>query len=189
AFTPPERYEVVGGGYLSQKPEHMTSLRGNLLVGKDHPAIALRGALDSLEAQILVAQVAFQRLGLEAGVAELGEALDYVKSVLRAEVVEDDLGEMPLFGLSPDQLRARSHHPRRYFGIGHFAASVADGEAVVLLNALRTRAREAELVAYQMFKPADGAAGDRLGLIRALNRLSSAFYLMMFKAKTNQYGP
>ena len=30
----------------AEKPEHMTHLRGNLLVEKTHPRIALRGALD-----------------------------------------------------------------------------------------------------------------------------------------------
>lgn len=38
----------TGAGY-GEKPEHMTHLRGNLLVPKTHPRIAFRGQLDSLQ--------------------------------------------------------------------------------------------------------------------------------------------
>jgi ethanolamine utilization cobalamin adenosyltransferase len=186
-FTPPQRYECLGGGYLETKPEHMTALRGHLLVPKDHPLIALRGAIDSLEATILKAQVAFRRLGLDKGVAELGEVLAYVKAILRAEVLTEPLEEMPLFGLDAAELRRQSHHPREFFGIGHFFTTVDDGEAVVLLNELRTGARHVELVAYDAFKGADGRPCEREDIILALNRLSSAFYLMMFKAKLGKY--
>jgi ethanolamine utilization cobalamin adenosyltransferase len=188
AFRRPDRYAVLTGGYVEAKPEHMTALRGNLLVLKDHPAIALRGRLDSLEAAILEAQVLFRRLGLEKGVEELGEVLLYVKRLLRAEVLEEPCEAIALFGLDDAELRARSHSPQRYFGIPHFAASVDDGEAVIRLNSLRTASREVELAAYNAFKRPDGQPPSRPDLIQALNRLSSAFYLMMFKAKAKEYG-
>ena len=38
----------------SSKPEHMTHLNSRELVSKAHPAIALRGKLDTLEAEILI---------------------------------------------------------------------------------------------------------------------------------------
>lgn len=46
----------TGAGY-GEKPEHMTHLRGNLLVPKTHPRIAFRGQLVSLQAEI----IAFRR--------------------------------------------------------------------------------------------------------------------------------
>jgi ethanolamine utilization cobalamin adenosyltransferase len=188
AFTKPDHFDVIDGSTVATKPEHLTALRGNLLVAKDHPVIRFRGQLDALEAQIIVAQVAFRRLGLERGVTELGEVLACVKNILRAEVLEEPLGEWQLCGLPEQELRERSHHPMRYFGIPHFAASVDDGEAVALLNALRTRSREVELAAFDAFTAGGTAAPERGDIIQALNRLSSAFYLMMFKAKTKEYG-
>jgi ethanolamine utilization cobalamin adenosyltransferase len=93
---------------------------------------------------------------------------------------------MLLFGMDEAELRSRSHTPKKYYGIQHFFASVEDGEAVVLLNCLRAEAREVELVAYEAFKTEDGEP-KRPDIIRALNRLSSAYYIMMFKAKTKEY--
>ena len=37
------------------KPEHMTHLRGNSLVRKDHPRILFRGWIDALEGELLLA--------------------------------------------------------------------------------------------------------------------------------------
>ena len=41
---------------INGKPEHMTHLRGEELVFKDHPRIAFRGAIDSLESEIILFQ-------------------------------------------------------------------------------------------------------------------------------------
>ena len=38
-----ERYALLGGGYLEEKPEHMTHLNAQVLVPKTHPRIAFRG--------------------------------------------------------------------------------------------------------------------------------------------------
>jgi ethanolamine utilization cobalamin adenosyltransferase len=200
-------------------------LRDNTLVPKDHPVIALRGRLDSLEAQILVAQIAFAQLGLDQGVRELDEILAFVKAVMRAEVLVKPFPDDPLIGLDLDVLRDQSHHPRKVFGIGHFEVSAADGDAVVWLNWLRTQAREAELATYKAFagplRPSASHPGadrpchnsspvrrvhhlppskhphaprpqdppGRPDLLRAMNRLSSALYVMVFRAKTGAYTP
>ncbi|MCL1840517.1 MAG: hypothetical protein FWF75_02045 [Propionibacteriaceae bacterium] len=186
-FIRPDAFDVIDGSQVADKPEHLTALRGNLLVPKNHPQIRFRGQLDALESDILVAQVAFQRLGLAKGVADLGEVLRYVKQVLRAEVLDVPFDQVSLFGLDDEELRHRSHYPKQYYGITHFAASVEDGEAVVLLNQLRTTVRTVELAAYDAFATGGTAEPRRIDLIRALNRLSSALYLMMFKAKTKEY--
>lgn len=49
-----EIYETLFGITLHEKPEHMTHLRGNLLVFKDNGRIALRGAIDTLESEIFL---------------------------------------------------------------------------------------------------------------------------------------
>ena len=52
----PKTYETLFGGTLTEKPEHMTHLYGNVLVPKAHPHIFFRGKLDSLGAQIVLTQ-------------------------------------------------------------------------------------------------------------------------------------
>lgn len=188
AFTKPEHFDVIDGSQIDVKPEYLTALRGNLLVPKNHPQIKFRGQLDSLEAYLLVLQVEFSKLGLPKAVAELGEVLRYVKQILRCEVLDVPCEQMSLFGLDDEELRHRSHYPNQYYGIPHFAASVDDGAAVVLLNQLRTRVREVELAAYDAFAVGGTQPPTRVDIIQALNRLSSAVYLMMFKAKTKEYG-
>lgn len=187
AFNKPEHFDVIDGSQIADKPEHLTALRGNLLVPKNHPQIRFRGMVDALEADLLSAQVAFRRIGLGKGVSELGEVLRYVKQLLRCEVLDVPFEDAELFGMDEAALRHRSHHPQETYGIPHFAASVDDGEAVVTLNQLRTKVRQVELAAYDAFNAGGSAPPTRLDLIRALNRLSSAIYIMMFKAKTKEY--
>lgn len=185
-FEKPDRYESIYGGTFAEKPEHMTALRGTTLVFKDHKLICLRGKLDSLEARILEVQLAFHKQGLAKIVADLGGVLDYVKEMLRCEVLGEPLGPMHLLGMDEDEIRARSHTPKKYYGMPHFSPSLADGEAVVLLNTLRTQVREAEIAAYEAFKDEYGIP-ERGDIIQGFNRLSSVFYVMMFKAKAKEY--
>ncbi len=187
-FKKPGRYRLLGGGYFDEKPEHMTALRGTVLVEKSHRAIRLRGRIDSLEAKITWTQLELQKLGLNKAVAELGETLEFVRQIMRAEVLGEELPPMLLFGMDEAEIRSRSHTPKKYYGIQHFFASVEDGEAVVLLNMLRAESREVELAAFEAFKREDGEP-ERPDIIRALNRLSSAYYVMMIKARAKEYGP
>src|SRR5690606_24908674 len=116
------------------KPEQMTHLRGRLLVPKSHPRIRLRGKLDSLEAHILLAQMAAHKEGLAPLAQHLGEVLDYVRQMVRAEVMDEPLPPIQLFGLDDAQLRERSHHPKKYYGVSHTPPAVAHGEIMLWLN-------------------------------------------------------
>ena len=184
----PARYKLLGGGYLDEKPEHMTALHGTALVCKSHRLIRLRGSLDSLMARILEVQLAFQRLGLLKGIDDLAETLTLVRSIMRAEILGEALVSPCLFGMDEAELRSRSHTPQKYYGLPHFFASFEDGEAVVLLNSLRTASRKVELEACGAFETESGEP-SRPDIIAALNRLSSAYYVMMFRAKAKEYGP
>lgn len=186
AFEKPAGYTGLDGGQFPEKPEHMTALRGTTLVTKDHKVICLRGRLDSLEAKILEVQVALHRQGLDRIVADLDEVLAYVRVILGSEVKGSDVPPMHLMGMEEAEIRDRSHKPKQYYGINHFGASWQDGEAVVLLNALRTQVREVELVAYSTFKDEYGVP-VRPDIVQALNRLSSAFYVMMMRVKAKEY--
>lgn len=187
AFQAPKRYESETGGYFDEKPEHMTSLRGSRLVAKDHPVIKLRGKLDSLEAEMASVQIALEKLGKTQLAADLDAVLAFVHEILRCEVLDQQLADAPILGMSESEIRARSHTPKKYYGIAHFGASRKDGEAIVRLNRLRTCAREVELVAFDAFKEAYGPP-RREDLLRGLNRLSSLFYVLMLREKAAQIG-
>ncbi|MDR1766837.1 MAG: hypothetical protein LBR32_00095 [Propionibacteriaceae bacterium] len=187
AFTKPELWDLPDGTQAAEKPEHLTALVGNALVEKDHPNIRLRGLLDDLDAHVIATQVRFRALGLEAAVADLAEVLGELKQLMRAEVLGVRLDQTKLLGMDEAEIRRLSHDPEPTFGRPHFMASVDDGEAVAALNLLRTKVRQVELAAYDAFKR-PGQEPRRMDILQALNRLSSLFYIMMFRAASGGYG-
>lgn len=184
---PPETYRTLFGGVLTEKPEHMTHLRGNVLVFKDHPRIAFRGQIDLLEAEILLAQQTARDGGYGVLVEELEEILQFVRSLIRSDVLEEPVGEVRLLGLDAAQLRERSHYPQKYYGQSHFMPSRQDPPALLAVNKVRTVARAAERVAYCAFRDENGAV-SREDIILALNRLSSLFWILEIRLKAGQYG-
>jgi ethanolamine utilization cobalamin adenosyltransferase len=170
-----------GGGV---KPEYMTSLRAGELAPKDHKVIKLRGRVDSFEAKLLETQMAFRKMGLEGIEKDLGEVLDYTRAVMRSEVLDEPLPPMELFGMDEDAIHDSSHHPQKYFGVPHFMpVTIDDGEAVLMLNVLRTIVREVEIAAYEAFTDESSQVPSRTDIVKALNRMSSALYVMMLRAK------
>ena len=122
----PQRYRLLGGGFLEEKPEHMTHLDGTTLVPKTHPRILFRGKLDSLEARLLLC-----RLEVPEFDRELGEILDYTRRLLRWEVLGQPVEEGKLLGLTEQELRRRSHFPQDYYGQPHFMPEASDGKGTV----------------------------------------------------------
>ena len=174
----PAVYRLHSGAVLEKKPEHMTHLNAEILVPKTHPRIRFRGGMDSLEAALLLA--AAENTG--AIRAQLEEALSYTRYLLGQEVLEAPIGEKTLGGMDAQQLRERSHRPQDFYGKPHFMPSSEDGKALLLVNAARCKAREAELLAVQAFLDTEGQP-TRLDLLQALNRLSSFLYLIMIQLK------
>ena len=173
----PERYRLLGGGYAEEKPEHMTHLDGITLAPKTHPRIVFRGKMDTLEARLLACRLAVPEFD-----RELGELLDYTRILLRREVLGEPVEEGTLLGMSAQELRLRSHFPQDYYGQPHFMPEAADGPVMAQLNLARACAREAELAAAAAFTGPDGQV-LRPDLIKAMNRLSSAIYLLMIRQK------
>ncbi len=181
-----EVYETMFGAKLNEKPEHMTHLRGNLLVFKDHPRIVFRGAIDSLEAEIVMTQIFAEKEHLPQMIADLEEIIKFIRRLLRNEVCGEPIGEFTLQGLDAKELREHSHHPSKYYGIKHFLPHYKQGEMVAYLNKLRTLTRQTELIAYKAFKDEYGQV-SREDIIKSLNRLSSLFWVMMFKYLAGKY--
>ena len=181
-----QTFDTLFGGKLSEKPEHMTHLRGNTLVFKDHPRIVLRGKIDSLESEILCVQILCQKLHYKVIVDDLQEVVGFIRLLMRYEVSGEPMDQFKLQGLTAADLRDQSHHPSKYFGMRHVLPSYTMGEIVVALNKLRTLTRETELAAYKAFKNEYGQV-EREDIIKAFNRLSSLFWIMMFKFMTGHY--
>ncbi len=173
-------YNTVFGGVLTNKPEHMTHLRGNTLVFKDHPVIKYRGALDYLESKIICAQITAEKEGFGDIVSDLEEIIGLVRRLIRVQITGEPVGDYKLVGLSWAELREHSHHSTKYYGVSHFLPSYKYGEIVAKLNELRTLTRKTELVAYDAFKD-ENKNVSRDDIIKALNRMSSAFWIMMCK--------
>ena len=180
-----ERYQLLGGGFAEEKPEHMTHLNAQVLVSKTHPRIAFRGMVDELEARLLLCQTRLPRWE-----KELGEILELARKILRSDVLETPLQEEKLCGLDEAQLRDHSHRPQDFYGQPHFMPSREDGAGVLELNLLRTAVRQTELAAVRAFRDGEGLP-TRMDILQALNRMSSMVYILMIrekKAGRNGYG-
>ena len=180
------RYQTAFGVGLEEKPEHMTHLRGNILVFKDHPRIAFRGMIDLLEGEIALCQQVCVREGVPALAEELEEVLDFVRHFIRFDVLSEPVGEVRLCGMTPEELRERSHYPEKYYGQGHFLIHYTDSPAILAVNKVRAVVRQTELAAYRAFRDENGgvARGD---IILGLNRLSSLLWIMMIRLKAGDY--
>ena len=174
----PNGDRLQNGAVLQEKPEHMTHLNAEFLVEKTHPRILFRGGMDSLEAALLLAAAQ-----TEGNIRmQLTEALAYARYLLGQEVLGEPIVCKALGGMDEKQLRERSHRPQDFYGKPHFMPAPEDGTAMLLVNAARCRAREAELLAVRAFRDADGLP-TRTDLLQALNRLSSFLYLIMIQLK------
>ena len=172
-----EKYRLLNGGFLEEKPEHMTHLYGDVLVRKDHPRIVFRGKMDTLEAELILCQLASPEL-----VAPVGEVLNLARYLIRCEVMEEPVHWEKLCGLTEEEQRRRSHFPQKCYGQPHFMPSTGDGVVVARLNRARCAAREAELAAVAAFSDREGNP-VRVDILRALNRMSSMIYILMIEKK------
>ncbi len=179
----PEQYVLENGAVFPEKPEHYTHLRGNILVPKTHPVIAFRGAVDTLEAELLLSQLAAPREFRE----KIGEVLQLARKLIRWDVMQEPAQVTKLCGLTPQELRDHSHRPQDFYGQPHFMPAVTDGAAMLQLNRARTAARAAELAAVRAFRDAAGNP-TREDLLLAMNRMSSMIYILMIQLKASPRG-
>lgn len=177
-----DRYRLLTGGYLEEKPEHMTHLYGDTLVCKTHPRIVFRGKMDTLEAELLLCQLAQERL-----LGPVGEVLALARHLIRCEVLGEPVQWGTLCGLTEEEQRKRSHFPQDYYGQPHFMPSAVDGNVIARLNRARCACREAELAAVEAFLDRDGNP-QRVDILCALNRMSSMLYILMVQWKAGKLG-
>lgn len=177
----PSEYRLLNGAVLTEKPEQMTHLCGDILVPKTHPRIRFRGAVDALEAELLLCGLRCD--GQLRG--DIGEILNLARLLIRCDVLNEPVPEGKLCGLTAEEMRSRSHRPQDYYGQAHFMPDFADGEAILSLNHCRCVARAAELAAAAAFTDENGNA-VRPDILQALNRMSSMLYILMIRQKAGK---
>ena len=177
----PERWQLLGGGFCEEKPEHMTHLNAQVLVKKTHPRIRFRGKIDSLEAELLLCIAE----ATEETQRQLGEILSFTRELIRCDVLDAPVEQQKLCGLTMEELRSRSHRPQDFYGQPHFMPSFNDGKLLLQINRARCMAREAELTAVEAFSDREGAP-TRLDILQAMNRISSMLYLIMIQIKAGK---
>ena len=170
-------YET-GALYL-EKPEYMTQIEGDMLVVKNHPRIAFRGKLDSLQALIVLDQAILnEKTGYGKMIADLDNILGVLREIMRWDALNEPLRVEKIIGLTSAELRERSHAPMKFFHVKYMRLpDYKMGIAYALLNQLRTAVREAEVTAVNAFK--NGTNYERQDILEIFNRLSSAVHIMM----------
>ncbi|THF59304.1 ethanolamine utilization cob(I)yrinic acid a,c-diamide adenosyltransferase EutT [Pseudothauera rhizosphaerae] len=176
------------GQEVARKPEAMTHLDERRLVAKNDPRLRLRGALDTAIAWAVWVQA---ELPPEERDTTLGHWLADVRSclgnVLRGEVTGEPVSELRMGELDDEAIHRVSHDPLRYFGHDHLVPDAAQGVTVARLNLLRAQIRAAELAAAELYIDRDYAVA-RPDILQALNRLSSAVYVLMLLARVAALG-
>ncbi len=168
------------------KPECCTHLNGRELVVKHHPRIRFRGLADSFYGFLVELELLAEEKKIPDLQAELRVLRKYAGQIMMAEVTGKELAFIDFNGWSPEEIRDRSHYPQKYYGIGHFRIHPKNGMVMVRLNRLRTRVREMEVAASEVFGK-DAGKEARPDLILALNRFSSIAYILMCRLKSGGY--
>jgi ethanolamine utilization protein EutL len=187
------RFQALDTGErFAEKPDHLTHLRDDAsLVPKTHPRIVARGKLDLLQSALLDAQVAADAEEARGLVGELGEILELARELVGAEVTGRAVPPPTLFGMSADQIRDATHHTHELYGVPFMYPDVRQGPVIAKLASARAIAREAEVATLMAFPPAAGlitAPPARADLAHALNRISSALYLLACRYVAGLYG-
>lgn len=177
----PRTYRLPSGEVTAAKPEHYTHLVGDNLVPKSHPRMDFRGKLDVFQAHLIEAQVMANQGRLQTLVSDLGEVLDLARQIMRSDALDQDLGEIKLFGLGDQEIRIESHS--RWLEV-----TFLHGHLLAKLNLARGYARETELAGVRCYLAEDGSV-VRPNILRALNRLSSALYILVLRCESGFYRP
>ena len=144
-----------------------TSLYGAQRVKKTHPRIVFRGQLDLLQSEVTL--LCTMRIGSSVH-KELGDIQTILCAIMRAEVLDEALGEFSICGRSLEMLHALSHDPPG----GHKFPTPEIGETCAQLNVLRAKVRQLEITSID-------ALPDRTDIHDTLNMLSGAIYTIMLE--------
>jgi len=161
--------------------EQYTNLNGREIVHKGDERIEFKGKLDSLRA--LLAYVRYMLKEDEDLYNKLGEIEELCVDIMIADTGAKKLENVKMFGYDAEILKEISNYPEKYFGINHFLPDGSYKESVILLNMLRTEVRSVERCACRAYKDDESKAS----IIKTLDRLSGAIYVLMLKQQGGAY--
>lgn len=160
---------------VAKKPDTLTHLNAFTMVAKNDPRLAFRARLDASIAQAVWLQVELKDTEMKGWLADIRSLLG---NIMRADAMNEPLGEQNIAGLCADELHRLSHNPLKFIGHDHIVPEASHGLQSALLNLLRTSVRETEISAAQIFIDQHFQV-QRPDIMQALNRLSSAVYVLM----------
>lgn len=164
---------------VTKKTEALTHLNATTFVAKNDPRIAFRGRVDTAIAQAVLLQVEWKSLEMPAVLQRmLADVRGALGNVLRSEALDEAMSPIVVGEFDEAQIHALSHNPLKHLGHDHIVPSIEHGLAVARLNLLRAVIREAEVAGAQAFIDRDFSV-RRNDVLQALNRLSSAVYVLM----------
>lgn len=175
------------GAYYSEKPEHLTQLHGNKLIGKDSPRILFRGKLDSMQGKIVLGQVIIKEAGgSQRLLDDLNDVLYILREIMRCDVLDQPMKNERMIGYTHEEIHDMSHNPMKYFSVKQMVLpEYSHGKVFALINTFRAEVREVEVAAAMAFRV--GNTYERKDIIETLNRLSSALHIMMCKYLADEY--
>lgn len=181
------KFKGINGEFYIEKGEYMTHLWKDILVPKNNTRIILRGKIDNLLAEWLMVHKRLNERKNQKLTEDLNEIFDYIKKIMNAEILDNTLNIEGCFKYSLDKIKEISHNPKKYFDTEHlFAIDATYDEIVLEMNRIRTIVRQLELSAVDAYYSQEGL--KKAEIILALNRLSSAIYIIMLKGKSGKYG-
>ncbi|MDA8497214.1 ethanolamine utilization cob(I)yrinic acid a,c-diamide adenosyltransferase EutT [Citrobacter sp. Igbk 17] len=159
---------------VAKKPDTLTHLTADKMVAKSDPRLGFRAALDSTIGLAVWLQIELA----EPWQPWLADIRSRLGNIMRADAMDEPLSAQSIVGLSDEDLHRLSHQPLRYLDHDHLVPEASHGRDSALLNLLRTKVRETETVAAQVFITRSFEV-LRPDILQALNRLSSTVYVMM----------
>ncbi len=156
-----------------------TSLNSKIKVFKGDIQIRFRGELDNCIAHSLFLQTLSKNEKVHIWLNAIRSILG---NIMGATVVEDyRLEAFEIDGLHEDLIHKYSHKPLKYIGYGHIVPAFEHGEECIRINTLRTKIRMLENTAFNIYTSDKGGENvvTRPDILKTLNRLSSACYVLM----------
>ena len=132
---------------VAKKPDTLTHLSAEKMVAKSDPRLGFRAVLDSTIALAVWLQIELA----EPWQPWLADIRSRLGNIMRADALGEPLGCQAIVGLSDEDLHRLSHQPLRYLDHDHLVPEASHGRDAALLNLLRTKVRETETVAAQVF--------------------------------------
>lgn len=164
---------------------YLTQLNKDVLVQKNSDVIKYRGMLDYSQAKVIELQIECDKNELYNVTSDLESVLKLLRELMICNVLLKPMGAYTILDLSEKEVHNISHNPMKYFGVSHRNPSKNDGEIGAKINTLRTIIRQTELIAIDAYGSFENLEGD--SCIKALNRLSSAIYVLYLRYISGYY--